>query len=86
MHTTTPINRPWVDILSPAQVDAHFEELSRLDASFAAASAHFYATRSDADLAAIARQAWRCNEGERHQLARSMLSHRADRLADAAAA
>lgn len=61
----------WTDILSLADLDAHYALTASLDPRFAKAQRAFYENRTLEQLNALVAQAWRCNEPTSYQLARS---------------
>ncbi len=61
----------WVHVLGSAEIDAHFALTAQIDAKFATRARAFYESRTDAELTALANQAWLCNEATSFQLARS---------------
>lgn len=64
----------WTEILSPAQLDEHYDRAAALDPVFARKQRAFYESRGDEQLRAIAAGAWQSNSPETYQLARSYLA------------
>ena len=67
----------WNTILTPAQIEEHFDRMSKLDAAFAANSRTYWPTRTAAQLNVIRVGAWDSNNREDYVLANSYLAARA---------
>lgn len=61
----------WTDILSTAELDAHYALTASLDPRFAAGERAFYESRTASQLRVLTAQTWNCNEPTGYQLARS---------------
>ena len=61
----------WSDILSSAELEAHYTLTASLDPRFAKEERAFYESRTVNQLEVLAAQAWNCNEATAYQLARS---------------
>ncbi len=62
---------PWRDILTPAEIEDHWQSTARLDRPFAAAARAWWERQTKSQLDAHAEQCWRCNDADGYQLARS---------------
>ena len=61
-------------IMSRDELNARFAMTASLDPAFATRERRFYETRTEAELRAIAAQAWNCNDASNYRMAKSYLA------------
>jgi hypothetical protein len=65
------MSNQWVDVLSPAELEASYRLTASLDPSFAQEQRRFYESRSIDQLKALVWQSWSSNDSDGYQMARS---------------
>lgn len=67
----------WTEVLSPAELAARTAFTATLDPAFAARDKAFYDSRTAAQLRSLVAQAWKTNQADSYQVARSYLELKA---------